>query len=130
MDVNSQSTCSLSYSGFAVTFSCHVYLCAQGRYLFGGSGQLGPVHTYPFSFENAKVYSPFFKISRSTRSVFESFLPVHTYTQKRQKKLQMPLKSMRTTEFSRACEPCVYVWTGKNDSKTLRVDGEILKNGL
>ena len=40
----------------------------------------GPVYTYPYSFENVTFFSPFSKIFASTRSAFESFSPVHTYT--------------------------------------------------
>ena len=40
---------------------------------------LGPVHTYPYSFEKPFFFSPFSKKFASTRNVFASFSPVHTY---------------------------------------------------
>ena len=41
---------------------------------------LGPVHTYPFSFENA-FFIRFQKYFSPQDNVFESFSPVHTNTQ-------------------------------------------------
>ena len=40
----------------------------------------GPVHTYRDIFENGDFFSPFSEKYASTRSVFESFSPVHTKT--------------------------------------------------
>ena len=41
---------------------------------------LGPVHTYPYSFEKATFFLRFPQKFASTRSVFASFSPVHAYT--------------------------------------------------
>ena len=41
--------------------------------------ELDPVHMYPYSPENVTFFLRFQKKFASTRSVFASFLPVHTY---------------------------------------------------
>ena len=43
----------------------------------------GPVHTYPYSFENATLFLRFPIKFLSTRSIFASFSPVHTCTMNR-----------------------------------------------
>ena len=66
---------------------------------------LGPVHTYPYSFENATFFLRLQNKFASTQSFLASFSPVHTYTMNRFENDNLPNCSCLTHRRSHIMRP-------------------------